>query len=161
MKEMTDKSPEEPEPSRVEERAFAEAAERAKRSQAWLEGVLSGAPLPAEAREEWRKGLTNYGVAEQGRVDDTDDLPAVRPEPIEDSLMNCRRRVRERRELTGKPPPEIADGERERRLAQISGLIQTDRVAGSELTPLHLVLAARYIEGEIDFEDYSIAIGHL
>jgi hypothetical protein len=158
MEEMTDLSPKDPEPSLEEERAFAEAAERAKRSQAWLEGVLSGGPLPAEASKGRRKGLTTDGVSEQNPVDDTEDLPAVRPERIEDSLMNCRRRIRERREFAGKPPLELAEGERERRSTQIRELIQTDRAAGSELTPLHLVLAARYIEGEMDFEDYSIAI---
>jgi len=59
---------------------------------------------------------------------------------------------------TGMPPLEIAEEEREKRSAQMFLSIQTDRGAGSEPTPLHLVLAARYIEGELDFEEYSIAV---
>ena len=158
MKEMPAQPPREPERSLEEEQAHAEAAERAKRQQVWLDGVLSGGPSPAGAQKERRPGPAMCGASAENFAGDADDLPAERPEPIEVSLLKCQRRIRERREVTGIPPLEIVEEEHERRSVQVIQSIQTDRAAGSEPTPLHLVLAARYIEGEIDFELYSSAV---
>jgi hypothetical protein len=98
------------------------------------------------------------GGSAENVAGDTDELPAEKPEPIEVSLLQCQRRIRERRKLAGMALPEIAEDERERRSAQIVQSFLVDRVAGSAATPLHLILAARYIEGEIDFERYSSAV---
>jgi len=158
MNEMTDRSPADPEQSVQEQRAFSEAAERAKRLRAWLDGVLLGGPSHADAQNDRRQEPAMYGASAENFAGDTDDLHADMRERVEDSLLKCRRRVRERRELAGMSPLEIAEEEHERRSSQMIASIQTDRAAGSEPTPLHLVLAARYIEGERDFELYSSAV---
>ena len=102
-----------------------------------------------------------HGGSAENFAGDTDDLPAESPAPIEVSLLQCRRRIRERRELTGMPSLEIAEEERGRRSTEIIESFQTDRAAGHEPTPLHLIMATRYIEGEINSEQYSSAIRNL
>jgi hypothetical protein len=161
MKEMIDELANEQERCREEEQAFAEAAERAKRLQVWLDGVLSGGPSPADAKNDRRQGHSIYDGSAKNPTGVPDDLPAERPQPIEVSLLQCQRRIRERRALAGLPPLEIAKEERQRRSAQMIESIQADRDAGREPTPLHLILAARYIEGEMDFEQYSSAVRNL
>jgi len=158
MNEMTDHSPADPDRSLQERQAYTEAGERTRRLQAWLDGVLSGGPPPTDAQREKRQGPAKSVASAENFAGDTDDLSAERPESIEDSLRKCRHRIRERRQLTGMPPFEIAEEERERRSSQMIASIQTDRAAGRAPTPLHLVLAARYIEGEIDFEEYATAV---
>lgn len=158
MNNMTDQSPKEPDPTVQERRGYTEAAERARRLQVWLDGVLAGVPSPADAQNDGRVGDAMHARSAENFAEDTDDLPAERPEPIEVLLLKCRRRIRDRRELTGVSLLELAKGERERRSAQIIETFLIDCAAGSEPTPLHLILAARYIELEIYVEKYSSAV---
>jgi hypothetical protein len=158
MVEMTDQSPEEPEHPVQERRAYTEAAERAKRLHAWLGGVLSGGPTPSHAQSDRRQTFAIPDAPAENFAGDTQELPAERPEPIGDPLLKCRNRIRERRELAGTPQLEIVEDERERRSAQIIESFLVDRAAGREPTPLHLILAARYIEGEMDSEQYGSAV---
>jgi hypothetical protein len=137
-----------------EQQAYSEAKERERRLQTWLDGMLAGGPVHANAIKEWRQGLARHDGSRETSTGDNEDTPVATARPLEDSLMDIRHRIRERRELGGKPP----DAEEcERRSAQMIELIQTERAKGNEPTPMHLVLAARYVEGEIDFEEYSIA----
>jgi len=124
----------------------------------WLDGLLFGASSTPDAQDERRQGLAFDDAPVENSAGDAEDLPAERPEPIEGPLSQCRRRIRERRELAGMPPLEIAEGERNRRSAQIVASFLKDHSGGREPTPLHLILGARYIEGEMDFERYSSAV---
>jgi len=160
MKTM-EQSPEESERSPQGERAFAEAAERERRLQAWLGGVLSAGSSPAAGQKEWRQGLEMYDGSDPNSAKDPESLPEALPKRVEDSLLKCRLRIRERRESAGTPPLEIDDDVRESRAARVVEAIRIDRATGTEPTPLHLVLAARYIEGEMDLEQYSSAVRDL
>jgi exonuclease VII small subunit len=149
--------PKEPALSRQE---FEEAAERKRRLEAWLEGMLAGGPPLAEVVKQWREGMAMYHAPE-AEADEDGDSSVGKPRPLEETLSEARRRIRERREEAGKPPFEIDDAERHRRSAEVTFAIEADRANGKEPTPLHLVLAARYIEGEINSDEYSLAIMHL
>ena len=145
-----------------EQKAYKEAAERERRLQTWLDGMLAGAPVNADAIKDWRKELAIHDVSRETFTGDTKDAPEATVKPAVSSLMEIRRSIRERRELRGKPPLEIDEEEEcERRSAQVIEVIQADHAKGIEPTPLHLVLAARYVEGKIDFEEYRIAVGCL
>jgi hypothetical protein len=146
--------PKEPAASRQE---FEEAAERKRRLEAWLEGMLAGGPPLAEVVKQWREGMAMYHAPS---ADDDDSKPG-NPKPLEEALSEARRRIRQRREEAGKPLIEIDDAERHKRSAEVTFAIEADRAVGKEPTPLHLVLAARYIEGEINSDEYSLAIMHL
>jgi hypothetical protein len=126
--------------------------------QVWLDGLLSGAQAPAGPQTDHRRGYAMNGGWTETFAEETDDQPAERTEEIEFSLLKCRQRIRDRRELTGMPPLEIAEEERERRSAQIVESFLGDRAGANEPTPLHLILAARYIEGEMDHEQYGSAV---
>lgn len=139
------------------QQAYREAVERERRVQIWLEGMLSGGPPLADATKQWRQALGMYEDSGETSAE-KEDLPEHSTKPIEDTLLQIRRRIRERRELTGKRPLEIAEDQYRRRSAQIIEALQKDFPDGTEPTPLHLVLAARYIEAEIDFEEYCNAV---
>ena len=154
--------PKEPVARNPEQRQeFEEAAERKRRLNAWLEGMLAGGPPLAEVVKQWREGMALYESTEPPADDDDDSSKAGNPRPLEEALSEARRRIRERREEAGKPPCEIDDAERHKRSAEVTFAIEADRANGKEPTPLHLVLAARYIEGEISSDEYSLAIMHL
>jgi|SRR5450631_3503468 len=140
---------------------FEEAAERKRRLNAWLEGMLAGGPPLAEVVKQWREGMAMYHAPEAEPEEDDDSSSAGNPRPLEEALSEARRRIRERREEAGKPPFDIDDEERHKRNAEVTFAIEADRANGKEPTPLHLVLAARYIEGEISSDEYSLAIMHL
>ena len=153
-RDMAD-DPKEPAANRQE---FEEAAERKRRLEAWLEGMLAGGPPLAEVVKQWREGMAMYHSPD---AEDDDNSGPGNPRPLEEALSEARRRIRQRREEAGKPPFEIDDAERHKRSAEVTFAIEADRASGKEPTPLHLVLAARYIEGEINSDEYSLAIMHL
>lgn len=141
-----------------EQKAYREAAEQERRLHAWLDGMLAGGPGDADAIKEWRQGLAILDGSRETSTGDKGDAPVATAKHVEDSLMESRRRIRERWELRGEPPRKIEEAECERRSAQMIEVIQTDRAKGIEPTPLHLVLAARYVEGKIDFDEYRVAV---
>ena len=133
-----------------------EAGERTRRLQAWLEGMLSGSTPPFDSTKKWRQGLAMYDGSEETSIADKEDLAPDSTVSVADLLLEGRRRIRERRH--GERPFGISEEESERRFAEMIEEFQADKASGSELTPLHLVLAARYVEGEMDLEEYHIAI---
>ena len=151
---MTDDSLEQPESSRETQEASAEAKERLMRLHAWLNGLFAGGPSLAEAVKPWREGLPIYGRTAGTFAEDQNEVPVDGPMLIEESLVAAISRLRKRREQSGEPQREICDEERGRRLAEVFEQIQAGRRSGEEFTPMHIVLAARYIEGLIDSEDY-------
>lgn len=151
---MSDDSTHTPE----EQQAYREAAERERRLQVWLEGMLAGGPPLADAVKQWREGVPMYGpLGENAAAADEDSAPG-QVKPLEESLAEVGRRVRQRRVLTGRPPLELTAEESAKRTALVTDAIETNRANGIEPTPLHLVLAARYIEGEINLDEYTQAI---
>jgi hypothetical protein len=60
--------------------------------------------------------------------------------------------------LAGKPSTLIQVEEAEIRFESVVEAIQADCSIGKEPSPLHLVLAARYIEGEIDKLEFKEAL---
>lgn len=133
----------------------AEAEERERRLQVWLAGLQTGGPQLAETVSKWREALHESLAGEQLAED-----PPLNP-PFEETLVGVRRRMRERREQDGKPPAQITDEESEARLLRVIESLRADRAAGKEPSPLHLVLAARYVEGEMDLPQYTQAIQRL
>jgi hypothetical protein len=116
---MTEDSVKEPEDNREGQRASNEAAERQMRLQVWLNGLLAGGPSLADAVKPWRKGLPTYERAAETMAEDQDELPEDDAKLIEEPLMAACRRIRERREQEGEPPPEIHEDEQRRRLAEV------------------------------------------
>lgn len=151
---MTDGSLEEPESSRVAQEAAAEAAERLMRLQVWLNGLLAGGPSLADAVKPWRERFPIYDRAALRLTEDQDEVPEDGIRLAEESLMAACCRLRESREQAGEPPSDICEEERKRRLLEVLAEIQAGHPAGEEFTPMHVVLAARYIEGVIDSEGY-------
>jgi hypothetical protein len=160
---MSDDCTDRPAGTSEAQQAYDEAQERQRRLEVWLEGMLSGGPSLADTVRPWRQALAKSGVLAETPVGDQDkeDLPESNAKSVEELLLNARRRVRESRELTGKTAADITEDELNRRAAQMIEGIQNGRRAGKEFTPLHWVLAARYVEGYINFEEYSIAVLHL
>lgn len=136
----------------------AEAAERERRLQVWLAGLQTGGPPLAETVSKWREGKALHeSLAGQHVAEDPPLDPPLNP-PFEETLVGVRRRMRERRERDGKPPTQITREESETRLRCVIESLRADRAAGKEPSPLHLVLAARYIEGEMDLPQYTQAV---
>jgi hypothetical protein len=163
MENMSDDCTDRPARTSEAQQAYDEAQERQRRLEVWLEGMLSGGPSLADTVGPWRQALAKSGVLAETPVGDQDKegLPESNVKSVEELLLNARRRVRESRELTGKTATDITEDERNRRAAQMVEGIQNGRTDDKEPTPLHWVLAARYVEGYINFEDYSIAVLHL
>ena len=151
---MTDNPLEQPERSRETQEASAEATERLMRLQVWLKGLLAGGPSLAEAVKPWREGLPIYGRASVTSADDQNEVPEDGPRLAEELLIAACRRIHVRREQAGEPPLDICEEERRTRLTEVLEEIQVGRQAGEELTPMHVVLAARYIEDVINSEEY-------
>lgn len=160
---MSDETKDRPVPTSKAQQAFNEAEERQRRLEVWLEGMLSGGPSLADAVKPWRQALTKSGVLAETPVGDEDkeDLPESNAKAVEELLLNARRRVRESREITGNTAADITEEERNRRAAQMIDGIQRGRATGKEFTPMHWVLAARYVEGYINFEEYRTAVLHV
>ena len=133
---------------------FEEAVERTRRLRVWLDGVLGGGPQPTETMKEWRQGMAFYEVQAQIPGDDDE----VKVKPLEESLFEVGQGIRNRREAAGKPLDVISEEERKRRFLEVVELLKKDGAEGKEATPMHLVLAARYVEGEMDLEEYSRAV---
>ena len=136
---------------------FEEAVERTKRLRVWLDGVLAGGPQPTEMTKEWREGMAFYEAQAQIPVD-ADDLATAKVKPLEELLFEVGQGIRNRREAAGKPLDVISEEERKRRFLEVVELLKKDGAEGREATPMHLVLAARYVEGETDLEEYSRAV---
>jgi hypothetical protein len=151
---MTDNPLEQPESSRETWEASAEATERLMRLQVWLNGLLAGGPSLADAVKPWREGLPIYGRAAAKFAEDQNELPEDGVRLAEESLMAACRRIREGREQAGEPPLDICGDEPRRRLTEVLEEIQAGRRAGEEFTPMHVVFAARYVEGVIDSKEY-------
>jgi hypothetical protein len=151
---MTENSLGQPAAKREPERAFSEATERQMRLQVWLNGLLAGGPSLAEAVKPWREGLLMYQCAAETIADNQNDGLECDVKRVEESLIAACRGIRERRELEGNPPPDAFEEERRRRLAEVLEDIRAGRSNGEELTPMHLVMAARYIEGVVDSFGY-------
>jgi hypothetical protein len=111
--------------------------------------------------KQWRGDPAIADGLEGSSAGDESDQPVGKVRRIEVTLMEIRQRMRDRRQLTGKPPIEIAEEELNRRATDIVEEAQADLANGKELTPMHLVLAARYIEGEINLDEYRQAVLHL
>jgi hypothetical protein len=124
------------------------------RLQVWLNGLLAGGPSLAEAVKPWREGLPNYNSAAEPFPEDENDAPEDDARLAAESLMAACRRIRERREPADEPQLDICEEEHKRRLTEVLEEVETGRCAGEEFTPMHVVLAARYIEGIIDSEGY-------
>ena len=153
-KSMTDDSVEQPQDNDETRRASNEATERLMRLQVWLNGLLVGGPSLAEAIKPWREGLPIYNSAAEPFPENENDVPEDYARLAEESLMAACRRIRERREQAGEPPFDICEDEHKRRLTEVLEEVETGRRAGEEFTPMHVVLAARYIEGVLDSEGY-------
>ncbi len=149
---MTDDSGpvEQPSGDRETQRASNEAKERLMRLQVWL----AGGPSLAEAVKPWREGLSIYSGAAEEFAGDQNEVSVDDATLIEESLKAACHRIRERHKHAGEPLLDICAEERGRRLAEVLVEVQAGRCAGEEFTPLHVVLAARYIEGLIDWDDY-------
>jgi hypothetical protein len=135
-------------------RASDEAKERLMRLQVWLNGLLAGGPTLAEAVKPWREGLSIYNGAAETFAEDDDEVPGDHAKLIEEPLMAAISRLRHRREQSGHAPTEIHEEEQRRRLTEVVETVKAGRRAGEEFTPMHIVLAARYVEGVITQEDY-------
>jgi hypothetical protein len=133
---------------------FEEAVERTRRLRVWLDGMLGGGPQPSETTGEWRQEMAFYQAQAQLPVDDDD----VKVKPIEETLFEVGQGIRNRREAAGKPLDAISEEERKRRFLEVVELLKKDGAEGKEATPMHLVLAARYVEGEMDLEEYGRAV---
>jgi hypothetical protein len=151
---MTEDSVGDPADNREDQRASSEATERQMRLQVWLNGLLAGGPALADAVKPWREGLSLYEPASETIAEDQKDVLESDAKRVEESLMAACRRIRERREQEGNPPLDFSGEEHRRRLAEVLEEVRASRCAGEEFTPLHLVLAARYIEGMIDSAGY-------
>ncbi len=73
---------------------------------------------------------------------------------MEESLIAACRGLRERREQSGKPLPYLDEEEHRRRLTEVLEAVQAGHRPGEDFTPMHMVFAARYIEGIIDSDEY-------
>jgi hypothetical protein len=151
---MTDDPLEQRAGDRETHQASDEAKERLMRLQVWLNGLLAGGPTLAEAVKAWREGLPIYNNAAAVFAEDQDEVPEDDAKLIEEPLMAAISRLRQRREQEGHPPTGIQEEEQRRRLTEVVERVKTGRGAGEEFTPMHIVLAARYIEGVITPEDY-------
>ena len=150
---MTDDPVEQPSGDRDTQQASKEATERLMRLQVWLNGLLAGGPNLAEAVKPWREGLSIYMDAAETFAEDQDEATDD-AKLIEEPLMAAISRLRQRREQSGHAPPEIPEEEQRRRLTEVVETVKAGRRSGEEFTPLHIVLAARYVEGVITREDY-------
>jgi len=139
---------------------FEEAEQRTKRLRVWLDGVLKGGPQPTEMAKEWRGGMAFYEAQAQIPVD-ADDLATAKVKPLEEMLFEAAQGIRKRREAAGKRLDAISEEERKRRFLEVVELLRKDGAEGREATPMHLVLAARYVEGEMDLEEYLRAVGRV
>lgn len=153
-KNMSDDPVEQPPSNRESQQASNEATERLMRLQVWLNGLLAGGPSLAEAVKPWREGLPIYSGAAEMLSEDQDEVPEYDANLVEESLIAACRRLRERCEQSGKPSTCLDEVEHRRRLTEVLEAVQAGHRAGGELTPMHMVLAARYIEGIIDSDDY-------
>jgi hypothetical protein len=143
----------------AEAHAYKEAAERERRLQVWLKGVLAKGPPPDDVVTQWREGIEIYSAAPDLRVvEDADNSPASSDAGLEQQLVKIRRRIRERRESAGKPPIAITQEESEMRAAHVLDAVRADLTEVKRPTPLFLVLAARYMEGEMNFGEFSQAV---
>jgi hypothetical protein len=142
-----------------DQQAKEEGAERLRREQVWLAGVLEGAPQQADAVKRWREGIAIYHSNPQEPADEDEFTSKVsQATRATEQLASIRRRMRERRESAGKPSMLIQVEEAEIRFESVVEAIQADCSIGKEPSPLHLVLAARYIEGEIDKLEFKEAL---
>ena len=149
---MTDDSVEQPQDDDETRPNSNEATERLMRLRVWLDGLLAGGPSLAEAVKPWREGLPIYNSAAAPFPENENDVPGARREG--EWLTAACRRIRERREEAGEPLLDICKEEHKRRLTEVLEEIETGRCIGEEFTPMHVVLAARYVEGAIDSESY-------
>jgi hypothetical protein len=142
-----------------DQQAKEEGAERLRRQQLWLAGVLEGAPQQADAVKRWREGIGVYhSNPEEPAGEDESTSKEGQATLATEQLASIRRRIRERRVLAGKPSMLIQVEEAEIRFESVVEAIQADCSIGKEPSPLHLVLAARYIEGEIDKLEFKEAL---
>ena len=151
---MSDDPVEQPPDNCESQQASNEATERLMRLQVWLNGLLAGGPSLAEAVKPWREGLPLYSGAAEILPEDRDEVPEYDAKLVEESLIAARHRLRKRREQSGKPSPCLGQEEHRRRLTEVLEAVQAGHRAGEDFTPMHMVLAARYIEGIIDSDDY-------
>ena len=151
---MSDDPGEQPPDNRESQQASKEATERLMRLQVWLTGLLAGGPSLAEAVKPWREELSIYSGAAEMLPEDQEELPEYDAKLVEGSLIAACHRLRERREQSGKPSPRLDEEEHRRRLTEVLEAVQAGHNAGEDFTPLHMVLAARYIEGIIDSDEY-------
>lgn len=138
----------------VSEQASNEAAERLMRLQVWLNGLLAGGPSLAEAVKPWREGFPLYRGATEILPEDQEELPEYDAKLVEESLIAACHRLRERREQSGKPLPCLDEEEHRRRLTEVLEAVQASHRPREDFTPMHMVFAARYIEGIIDSDEY-------
>lgn len=131
-----------------------EATERLMRLRVWLDGLLAGGPSLAEAVKPWREGLPIYNSAAVPFAELEKDVPGDNARREGEWLMAACRRIRQNREEAGEPLLDICEEEHKRRLTEVLDEIETGRFAGEIFTPMHVVLAARYIEGVIDSKNY-------
>jgi hypothetical protein len=153
-RDMSDDSAEQAAGDHETQQASNEATERLMRLRVWLDGLLVGGPSLAEAVKPWREGLLQYDPTAVALAEDQGDAPKHNSKLTENWLRAACLRIRERRELSGDVPVEISEEEHERRLTEIFDEVEAGRFTGEEFTPLHVVLAARYVEGVIDRESY-------
>jgi len=113
-----------------------------------------GGPSLVGAVKPWREGLPIYRRASVTFAEDQTEVPEEGVRLAEESLMAAVIWLRERREQAGEPPLDICEEERRTRLTEVLEEIQAGRCSGEEFTPMHIVLAARYIESVIDAEGF-------
>jgi hypothetical protein len=145
---------ERPDGDRETQQAPKEATERVMRLQVWLNGLLAGGPPLAEAVKPWREGLPIYSGPAETFAEGQNEVPEYDVKLVEESLIAACSRLRERRAQSGKPLPGLGEEEHRRRLMEVLDAVQAGHRVGEEFTPMHIVLASRYIEGIIDSEDY-------
>ncbi len=139
---------------------FEEAVERTRRLRVWLDGLLAGGPQATETVKEWRQGMEFY-EAQKLIPEDDEDRATRKVKPVEELLFEVGQGIRNRREAAGKPLDVISEEERKRRFLEVVELLKKDGAEGKEATPMHLVLAARYVEGEMDLEEFQRAVSRV
>jgi hypothetical protein len=109
--------------------------------------------------KRWREGIAIYhSNPEEPAGEDESTSKEGQATLATEQLASIRRRIRERRVLAGTPSVLIQLEESEIRFESVIEAIQADCSIGKEPSPLHLVLAARYIEGEIDKLEFKKAL---
>lgn len=149
---MADDSVDQPQDDDETRRNSSEAIERQMRLRVWLDGLLAGGPSLVEAFKPWRERLLIYNSAVVPFPENDESEDIVRR--AGEWLMAACRRIRVCREEAGEPLLDICEEEHKRRLTEVLEEIEAGRCAGEEFTPMHVVLAARYIEGVIDSKNY-------